>query len=265
MAKTGINYGILLSILTCIAVVLYFVNEYLQSVKQELEVPALVINLDHRTDRIEEIKKEFQGWPTRIERISAVKKSPGWKGCSESHLKCVRVAKERKYPWVLIIEDDCMLTEGGDKRFQRILPYLWANKDRWDIFNGGVHFMSEIKIVDKEMQIFEVRAVANHFYIVNSTAYDKILEGHPVEPDEPIDTYYQKYTTWTMTPAIAAQRPSRSDIENKEEDYTQFIKDTDTILANFVQKNIVPDNFHLNAGKAVRFREDKEVTYSKVL
>ena len=251
----GINYGIVLSILTILVVILYFLSEYLQQ-PEVPEVPALVINLDHRTDRIEEIKNEFQRWPSPIERISAVKKSPGWKGCSESHLKCVRIAKERRYPWVLIIEDDCMLMEGGDKRFQKILPYLWKNKDRWDIFNGGVHFINEFEIVDKEQQILDVRAVANHFYIVNSSAYDKILENHPVEPDEPIDVYYQKYKNWTITPAIAGQRPSLSDIENRKEDYTKPLKDTDTILTNFVQKNIIPDNFNLNAeGRSIRIRD----------
>lgn len=265
MAKFVLNYGIILSILTILAVILYFLSEYLQQLEVPT-VPALVINLDHRTDRVEEIKNEFQDWGTPIERVSAVKKTPGWKGCSLSHLKCVKIAKERRYPWVLIIEDDCILTDGGKERFQRILPYLWTNKDKWDIFNGGVHFISEFKIVDKEQQIFEVRAVANHFYIVNSTAYDKILENHPSLPEEPIDVFYQKYKNWTMTPAIAAQRSSYSDNENKEEDYTQGLKDTDIILTNFVQKNIIPDNFNLNAeGRAIRMRGAPEIIYSKAL
>ena len=78
--------------------------------KSSIFPPILYINLDSRKDRMQELTREFANFPVAPERVSAVKYSPGWKGCSASHLKCITIAKERNYPWVLIVEDDCALT-----------------------------------------------------------------------------------------------------------------------------------------------------------
>jgi GR25 family glycosyltransferase involved in LPS biosynthesis len=70
--------------------------------------PVFVINLEDRKDRWAEIQESFRNWPVQLERIDAVRASPGWKGCFESHKKVVQLAKDKGYPWVLVLEDDCM-------------------------------------------------------------------------------------------------------------------------------------------------------------
>ena len=131
--------------------------------------PTLVINLDSRQDRMSEFTQEFRNWPTSVERVSAVKYSPGWKGCAASHLKCVKLAKERKYTWVLVVEDDCTLTPGASKQFQAVLPYLWQNRDRWDIFYGGVTHIKKSKRISHSPQMFEVTCVTAHFCLIHSS------------------------------------------------------------------------------------------------
>lgn len=195
--------------------------------------PTLLINLDSRPDRLAHIQADFQTWGSPVERISAVKRTPGWKGCSLSHLKCIRLAKERRYPWVLIIEDDCMLQPEAYRRFQALLPFLWQTRDRWDFFNGGVSLLKTYTVVDPKHQLFEVKGYATQFYLVHSGVYDRILDNHPVEPAIPIDVYYeQRFRIWTQVPYLAIQRPGPSDIGTKqnESDYTDIFKDAEALL-----------------------------------
>ena len=188
--------------------------------------PTLVINLDSRQDRMSEFTQEFRNWPISVERVAGVKYSPGWKGCSASHLKCVKLAKERNYPWVLITEDDCILMPNASEQFQAILPYLWQNREHWDIFYGGVTAVKKYKVISDSPAIFEVKCYAAHFCLIHSASYTKILNNHPQSIDEykdPIDVYYgETLRIWTTAPFFAKQRPSKSDIEEGVKDYTEF-------------------------------------------
>lgn len=194
----------------------------------------MVINLDKRPDRMEEIRHEFRHWPKKPERISAVSHSPGWKGCSASHLKCVMTAKERGYPWVLIVEDDCILTSTALTQFQSLLPYLWKNKDRWDIFYGGTTYLKHKARVTKSPPIYEVSGYTTHFCLIHKSTYDKILELHPKNISEfkdPIDVFYaENFRIWTTTPFFAKQRPGPSDINLSSEDYNIDFDKAEKIL-----------------------------------
>jgi len=188
--------------------------------------PSLVINLDSRQDRMSEFTEEFRNWPVTVERISAVKYNPGWKGCSASHLKCVKLAKERNYPWVLVMEDDCILTPGASEQFQALLPYLWENRNHWDIFYGGVTSIKKSKRISGSPAIFEVSCFAAHFCLIHNASYTKILNNYPESIDDyknPIDVYYANtLRIWTTVPFFAKQRPSKSDIEEGVKDYTEL-------------------------------------------
>jgi len=188
--------------------------------------PTLVINLDKRTDRMEEIHEEFKEWPVPVERVSATQLKPGWKGCSASHLKCVQVAKDRGYPWVLILEDDCVLKPDAARRLTALLPFLWKNRDRWDLFNGGVTSLKHHVRISKRPDIHEVYAYAANFYIVHQSVYEPLLQGHPTDPakfKDPIDVYYpDHFRMWTTVPYLAGQRPGKSNIEKGEQDYTKY-------------------------------------------
>lgn len=205
--------------------------------EKDLTFPStMVINLDSRADRIKEINSEFAGWPVKVERISAVKMSPGWKGCSASHLKSLRIAKERAYPWVVILEDDCILTPGARHQFELLLPYLWTKRSQWDIFYGGTTFLKDISVISKAPAIYKVKGFTTHFCLIHADTYDKILNGHPSEVSEykePIDVFYaENFRIWTTTPFFAKQRPGASDIgENKIEDYSDvFATAEETLL-----------------------------------
>ena len=65
------------------------------------------INLDKRTDRRENIEKQLQKMELVGERYAAIHTPhSGIIGCSFSHLNVLKLAKERGYKNVLILEDD---------------------------------------------------------------------------------------------------------------------------------------------------------------
>lgn len=70
------------------------------------EIPKYVINLERRSDRLESITNEMNyiGW--EFELFNAVDTN-SHVGCSLSHIEILKIAKERSYESVLIIEDDC--------------------------------------------------------------------------------------------------------------------------------------------------------------
>jgi len=235
--KPWIPILVCLVCLACLAIVVLLAIAFV-GIDRVAFPPTFVINLDDRTDRLAEIRTEFRNWPVPVERISAIRQSPGWKGCSASHLKCIRIAKERNYPWVLILEDDCILTPNASRRLHDMLAFLWTNRSRWDIFNGGVTYVKRHNRVAQNPSIHEVYGYAANLYIVHRAVYDRILNGHPTHPNDfqhPIDVYYaDTLRIWTTTPYLSKQRPGASDIvgDKKVEDYTHLFDDAEAMLTD---------------------------------
>ena len=194
--------------------------------------PALIINLPERTDRIKHIKDTFSSWPGTIDRINAVRFKPGWIGCSKSHQKAVNIAKKANFPWILVIEDDCHLRSGAIDRFNKLLPFLWNNWNKWDIFLGGPTYIKSSKLVDAERQIYEVKGYTAHFTLINSRVYDKILNMDA--NNNKIDVFYSdNMKIWTSIPYMAFQLPGTSDIENSTTDYTKIFMESENNVIQF--------------------------------
>lgn len=211
------------------------------SIYQPLPLPPILcINLPERQDRRTSLLKEFALWPARVEIVSAIRKKPGWKGCTLSHLKCIEIAKQRKYPWVICVEDDCQLQPGALKSLQSVLPYLWNNRGKWDIFSGGISMLKkEGAPINKDLQLIEANGYAAHFMLIHAGTYDKILNNIPKDDEhiKIIDVFYsENLRMWTRVPYLSIQRPSASDIENKNVNYNKhFQKSEQTLLKSLVQ------------------------------
>ena len=83
------------------------------------EIPKFVINLDRRPDRMESITKEMEylGW--EFERFSGIDTN-SYMGVTKSTLEIIKIAKERNYPRVMIIEDDCGVMPYAKDLLQKI-------------------------------------------------------------------------------------------------------------------------------------------------
>ena len=111
---------------------------------------ALVINLDHRTDRWDTIREHLKSLvpEEKLHRVSAVlgKKLDGYSdshwfrrtkrpetwagraGCSVSHRNAMRLAVDRGWNWVLIVEDDTQFVCQFEGSFgQQLASFLRTN------------------------------------------------------------------------------------------------------------------------------------------
>jgi glycosyl transferase family 25 len=172
--------------------------------------PIIVINLDHRTDRWAETIAAFPDMP--LERFSAIKEPSGVDGCRKSHLAVVRIAKERNYPWVAIMEDDCAPYPHFQHEYNSILPLLWKHRSEWDIFNSGpINLKSMYRFEGSLVRI--CNSVCVQFCIINSSVYDRILEHVEGTDFISIDHYYKKFRIVTNAPPLTYQRNSKSDVQ----------------------------------------------------
>lgn len=139
----------------------------------------MVINLKKRTDRLSLFEKEcldFFG-NNNVEVIEACEPNKDLREKTKlavwrSHQKCIELAKQRDYPFVLIMEDDVKFLpkarEVADRCFSQI-------PETWDVLLGGVYTAD----ISSRISINEWYRLGDfsglHFYIIHKKAYDKVL------------------------------------------------------------------------------------------
>jgi hypothetical protein len=142
---------------------------------------AYVINLDKRTDRWEQIQKDFKDLPILLERFSAIENKDGHLGLGLSYLELVKKAKNENMESILILEDDCLPVKDFINRWNSVKKWLDSNEDKWEVFNGCVFVPIDSVLVDTvdDIQLIKsdgLGARAAHFVIIKKSAYDRVLE-----------------------------------------------------------------------------------------
>ncbi len=192
----------------------------MSSTEVDVKFPEVfVINLDERVDRWKTIQATCRNCGLAPVRVSAERASPGWIGCGRSHLKVIRNAKEKRLPWVLILEDDACFDEEGITRFRALLPYLWNNRDKWERFSGGpcLRRGAEVKIFDIHRQLISIHGWSCQFDLIHSAAYDTILNWDSAK-GRPLDVFYcdladTGFRNICTYPHISTQFNSISDVD----------------------------------------------------
>jgi GR25 family glycosyltransferase involved in LPS biosynthesis len=91
------------------------------------------INLDKRTDRREKIEKQLNEYGLEYERYSAIPTPhSGIVGCGYSHLNVLKIARERGYKNVLILEDDFEFVVSKEE-FEKQLIKLFESGLQFDV------------------------------------------------------------------------------------------------------------------------------------
>lgn len=188
----------------------------------------LFINLDDRKDRrthMETLLAQTLGVPhDRFERVAAVRDTPGWKGCAQSHVKAVELALERRYRYVCILEDDfCPLVSSSE--FSASIQKAWA------VLPADFHvlMLGQTPIRMQRLHqdpLYRVKqALAMPGYIVAQEYLPVLLQAfrQALATERPIDLLTQKLQAsdqwYGFFPPIARQLPGFSDIENRDTDY----------------------------------------------
>jgi GR25 family glycosyltransferase involved in LPS biosynthesis len=199
------------------------------------------INLDHRTDRLNEIEKvlnDIECPSEKRERISAVLNPQfGTLGCTKSHIAALEKFIESGLETCLVLEDDFIYDDID--RFNSSIQYIFENKVHFDILqlsynhNGLISSETEHTILKKVIRAGTISGI-----IVHKDFAPKLLanykEGHELLLDYIakhgqlthefiIDVYWkdlQPISNWyCFSPRLGYQRESYSDIEQRVVNY----------------------------------------------
>jgi hypothetical protein len=204
----------------------------------------LYINLDHRVDRLQHLKDQFDVVGISGERFPAVKTSNGAIGCTLSHIKCLEMAKSRQWPHVFICEDDITFTNPGLlKRQMAELAQVTDAGFAWDVLIIGGNNVPPYQGIDGTEYIVRVSNIQTttgyiarqHYYDVLVANYKEGLGNLLREPAKKrefaLDIYWkrlQQNGTWLFfNPPTVTQYSDYSDIEGRVTNYESNLLDID--------------------------------------
>ena len=191
-----------------------------------------VINLEHRKDRWEHIKFEFEKINLIPKRFDAVKNKDGRIGCTLSHIKCLEYAIENNLDSILICEDD--ITFLNPCSLKNSLKDFIENVNDWDVLllGANVHRIEKksnnyLKIIDAQTTTGYI--VKNHYF---NTLLDNFKEGLQLlekekKGDYCIDIHWKKIQSkdkwYILYPFTVTQYDNYSDIEKRNIDYNKLM------------------------------------------
>lgn len=192
---------------------------------------AYFINLEHRTDRLKECKRQLRSH-FNLRRIDAVRDTNGAFGCLQSHIKALNILKDHPDRWMItVFEDDFDPIPDFAKRWKPIEIELQNNHD-WEVAilapsgYGGLHLTGDI---------VAPHLISGTGYSLAMVCYSQLfvkrrlakLQALSVDDFTPIDVWISDHVREPgacLLPfeTLGSQRPSHSDIENIHTDYTNL-------------------------------------------
>jgi glycosyl transferase, family 25 len=205
-----------------------------------------LINLPERTDRLKSAKHQFAraGWsvsPAGINIFPAIRcsepegfPSAPVRGCFQSHLECLRQARDDRRGSVLILEDDVVLSTSLPRLTPTIATQL-ANQ-KWDFAYLGHHRTDHTAVArhdtredEFKFEVWTADLLNAEFYAVNERILPRLIEhlerisrGRPGDQNAgpmPVDGAYNIFRRnnpdvrcLIAVPRLGRQLASRSDI-----------------------------------------------------
>ena len=221
-----------------------------------MELPLFIINLDERKDKYQEILKELnkvqlEKYKFKIERFSAIKEEKGWIGCALSHIEILKIARERNFKEVIVLEDDNVFIDSQIKNIEKTLDWLFSNKEKWEIFMGNQTFSNIKEVYSAKKGIVKSIGKTTNFMIYQKITYNSIINHEELYLAEinnnsgkklvnAIDRIIRNKLLVTRVPFITSQRASYSDIERKKISYVKIIKESEYKIKKTI------NNFKIN-------------------
>jgi len=186
----------------------------------------IYINLNRRNDKRIQIEKELVDFDLNYERFEAIENDEGCVGCAYSHLNVLKLAKERGYKNVLILEDDFTFLVSKEE-FEKQLTIFFKLNINYDVCKLSYNLQ---KFQDTEydflLKVLESQTASG--YIVNSHYYDKLIllyewaipllensKQHWIYANDQVWKRYQESDLWyCFKTRIGKQRDGISDNSN---------------------------------------------------
>lgn len=205
----------------------------------ELIENCYVINLEKNVDRLQLVTSELKKLGIPFTRFNAIKHENGNIGCCLSHIECLKLAQQKKLPYVMIWEDDNMLV-GNREEFYNKINQFYITIKKWDVLlisaNNYRPFenVNDYCIKVKNAQCANAYIVKRHYYQtlidIFTVSKTQLLQGRPPQlfMSDIIWKYLQYKDQWYMLiPNYITQRPYYSDIEKKMVNYDRFYQNYD--------------------------------------
>lgn len=134
----------------------------------------IYINLSSRLDKKEQIENELNNFQLEYERFDAIDTPEyGAYGCGLSHIAVLKIAKEKNYKNVLILEDDFQFLVTKEEFENNLTAFFESNLD-YNVcmlsYDLRKHIPIENNVVDKV-----VEAHTTSGYLIHSNYYDALI------------------------------------------------------------------------------------------
>jgi GR25 family glycosyltransferase involved in LPS biosynthesis len=189
------------------------VNEFFDKV--------VVINLDRRTDRMEQLVPQLKELGIEYERFSAVDGkeldiSPIIAG-TMSHVQVLKKYQDQK---ILVLEDDALFVDDFNEKFEEVMQTLPAD---WDIFYLGALLpknTGKVTPVNEHWtrQVFTTGSQAYCINLARVNYFIENLDGYEWYIDIGLRVFAEKYNAYITQPNLITQFPSYSDLRLEEVD-----------------------------------------------
>ena len=168
-----------------------------------------VLNLPHRTDRLESFKQQAKEQGFEYHRWDGIVHAQPFTGIAKAYKHIIKYAKENKLPYIIIAEDDCIFS--APKAFDYFISQIPAD---YDIFLSSIYWgeIDENNVV-KDFSGFTLS-------IFNERFYDKFLstfEQNHIDRQMKI----HEGTYKVCSPFVAYQQYGYSDNSGKVTDYNK--------------------------------------------
>jgi GR25 family glycosyltransferase involved in LPS biosynthesis len=192
----------------------------------------MYINLNKRTDRRNEIEQELNNFGLEYDRFEAIETPNfGAIGCFKSHLSVLKLAKERNYQNILILEDDFIFLVSKEKFEQNLSDFFSLNLP-FDLCMLSYNLIKSEELENNLVnKVIEAQTASG--YIVNNHYYDKLIQlyewalplyeetgAHWIYANDQIWKQYQPNDNWYyFKTRLGKQSCSYSDLGKEVVDY----------------------------------------------
>jgi hypothetical protein len=173
----------------------------------------------------------------KIHLVEGIKNENSDLGCQLSHKKCVQMAKDAGWPYIIVLEDDCdfwLADKHLRQAFVTMVDYYTCHPEV-EIVNGcGNLDVFTITTCEefREMYFLQSPKVYTALCILyGARVYDKVLA---VKPGILIDAVQSQWNMVYTYPYLATQIPSYSDLQKADVDYDN-IRRSRSFVANHIQ------------------------------
>lgn len=199
----------------------------------------IFINLNHRKDRRVRMSRHLKKMGVekeKIVRLEAIEHTPGFIGCTLSHIAALELAQQNKWQRVLILEDDFSFNETDENHVNLNRYFDALEKVNWNVAFLAANYDRVTPLKSVDYIVKAEKAWCACAYIVNSTYLDRLIYNYRsglqallqggMQQEFALDVHWHRCMQedlWIgIFPNSGYQLPDKSDIEGKVVDYEQL-------------------------------------------